>query len=264
MFNKQKILKNFKNKDEKLIISKIIDQINFCHAKNVATFTHFLPMIKVKEFLKLLKLNLTDLNVLTYGGFENSERVMIGFFPEFYDVDFLLFPISVIKINYNVKYNKKLSHRDFLGAILSLGINRNKIGDIIIKDEDVFCFCDTNISDFILHNLKKISSVDVKTNVVSIKDLKNLIINYVEKIIIVSSLRLDNIISSAFNISRSKALSFIRSEKVFINWSAETNCSKILKENDILTLRGFGRIKIINFNGKTKKERFIVSIIKYT
>lgn len=260
MINKQELLKHFNNKDEKILFSKVLDQVILCVRNYETTFTDFLPISNVIMFLKILDSYRLDINTKIFGGFEDSERVIIGFSPEFLELENSDFPLEVIKINYNHKYSKSLTHRDFLGSILGLGISRTKVGDIIINQEDVFCFVDKEISDYLITNLLKVGSTSVTATKVDYKNYTFTLTTLKEKVITVSSIRLDTVLSSAFNISRAKSLSLIKAEKVFVNWISQTNSSKTLNEGDSVTLRGFGKIKINEIKGRTKKDKIILSI----
>lgn len=262
MINKQKILNSISNKEDKILFSKIIDQINICEKNYENTFTEFLPIIKYLEFKSILKENIEQ-NMYIFGGFEEAERIIIGFFPEYTQPENILFPLSILEITYNEKYSKILTHREFLGSILGLGIDRGKVGDIIINNNKAICFLYNDIISYVNINLERVSSTKVKTKILKLEDCDILKPKLEEKSIIISSIRLDAVLSSAFNIARGKISDYIKGEKVFINFSIQTNGAKNVKENDIITLRGVGRIKVLNIVGKTKKDRIILNIAKY-
>ena len=263
MVDKQKILNNILNKEDKILFSKILDKFLFCQKNYEITFSDFLPMLKYLEFNMILQKQYIEQNILIYGGFEDAERVIIGFFPEYIEENTSYFPISMLEINYNKKYSRKLTHRDFLGAILNLGIDRCKVGDIIIDNDRVICFLYDDIAEYVNVNLEKVSSTKVNTKIIKFEDYTVEKTKFEEKNIIISSLRLDSVLSGAFNISRGKISDYIKGEKVFLNFVVQTNSAKNIKENDIITLRGLGRIKILSIVGKTKKDRIILNIGKY-
>lgn len=264
MINKQNILKNISNKDDKILYAKILEQLIFCQKNYEKTFTEFLPQIKVTEFLSYLQTHTFFENIKIFGGYEEAERVIIGFSPEYLEIEDEDFPITILEITYNEKYSRSLTHRDFLGSLIGLGIDRSKIGDIILIENKAICFIQKDIASYIEFNLKSVGSTKVKTIISNIKDYSIPKPKFEEKTIIVSSLRLDTVLAHSFNLARGKISDLIKGEKAFLNWNIETSNSKMIKENDIITLRGFGRIKILNVLGKTKKERIILNIIKYS
>lgn len=263
MFNKQQALINVQNKEDKILFSKIIDQLNFCVKNYESTFSDFLPILKYLEIKSILANQVLKQNILFFGGFEEAERGIIGFFPEYIEPEKNYFPISLLEITYNERYSRELTHRDFLGSILGLGIERTKVGDIIIEDNKAICFLKNDIVDYVNINLEKVGATKIKTKILSLKDYNVKCPNIEEKNIIISSLRLDAVLSGAFNISRGKISSYVKGEKAFINFVIETNGSKNIKLGDIITLRGLGRIKVLDIIGKTKKDRIVLNIAKY-
>ncbi|WP_250278922.1 YlmH family RNA-binding protein [[Clostridium] colinum] len=263
MINKQDFLNNISNKDDKILFSKIIDQLIFCKKNYENTFTDFLPILKYLEFNTLLSKYYIQENIMIFGGFSDAERVIIGFFPEYIEPNNNDFPISVLEITYNKKYSKELNHRDFLGSILGLGIDRSKVGDIVINDDKAICFLYNDILEYVNINLEKVSSTKVKTKILTLEECNIPKPKLEEKAIIVSSLRLDAVLSGAFNLARGKISDYIKGEKAFVNFVVNINGAKNVKEDDIITLRGVGRIKVLNIIGKTKKDRIILNIAKY-
>lgn len=264
MLNKNQILNNLKDKDDKILFSKIIDQYNFCFRNFETSFTDFMPITKYGEFMKYIKNHHLDVNIKVFGGFGEVERVVIGFFQDYTELQTNDFPISVLDIKYNTKYSKSLTHRDFLGSLIGLGIDRSKLGDIVIKEDGAFCFVSSELADYISINLTKVASSKVSAEICEFSENMINIQNLEEENIIISSLRLDSLVGGAFNISRGKACDFIKAEKVFLNFQVESSVSKEVKIGDIVTLRGSGRIRIDEFIGNTKSDRIVLRIAKYS
>lgn len=262
MFDRAKILKNVKKPEEKLWFAKALEQAYCCIRSYEPCFTDFSNPFQIGELISLLGYN-PEFKSVAFGGFEGCERVMAGFFPEYMEIDESLFPIRAIKISYNEKFSAKLSHRDFLGSVLGLGLTRDKVGDIIIEDGYAILLVKSDIADFILTNLERVAHTKVKNEEISLESLKGREEKGEEKAIIVSSLRVDAVLSGAFNLSRGKISELIAGGRAFVNWKEEPSASKNVNEGDIITLRGTGRIKIIEIKGKTKKDRFVLNIHKY-
>lgn len=262
MFNKQNILKNITEPEEKLFFAKAFDQALLCIRNFTPAYTDFADPFKVFNFIKCCGLG-RELNIKAFGGNENCERLMLAFSPDYINIEDSDFPISILNITYNSNYSRKLTHRDFLGSVLGLGITREKVGDIIVQEDSAFVFVQNEIADYICINLEKVGNT--KVNVTIADSDKVIVTNNIaeDKNVTVSSLRLDTILSAAFNLSRGKASAYISSDKVFVNWIVADSTSKILSEGDIITLRGMGRIKFNSVLGKTKKEKYLINIIKY-
>jgi len=259
--DKQALLKQFSEREDKLEFSKALDALYACQKYKKNTYTHFINPIKTKRFISILngeKFN--DVSIVSFGGHAMAERSIIGFF---YGEKCNQFPITAILINYSSKFSKKLSHRDFLGSIIGLGIDRSLIGDILVSNGEAIVYALDEISEYVCTNIEKVSNTRVTASKIEFEKIQESPVLKEEQRIIVASLRIDVILSSVFNMSRSQISKLISSEKVLLNWSVVTNASKPISEKDILTLRGFGRVEIFEIIGKTKKDRFIMNIYKF-
>ncbi len=263
MYSRNELLKNASNSQEKLIISRVLDKVDICLKKHYMTFTDFLNPTETAFLCNNILKSIGDINFLVFGGADECERNIIGFSPEYMDICKDDFPIKAVKIKRNIKFSSDLSHRDYLGSILGLGIDRETTGDIIIFDDYAICFVLENVADYIGLNLTKIGRTSVKTDIFNITEIDMPNINITEKRATVSSMRLDSVIGAAFNISRGKSQDFIRSEKVNVNWIPISNVSHIVKENDMISVRGKGRFRIGYETGKTKKDRTGVIFLMY-
>lgn len=192
-----------------------------------------------------------------YGGYESAERKVLCL--DFYE-DNAEFPISALEFKFRAA--DKLTHRDFLGALMSLGIERETVGDILVEDGRAVAFVKSEIEDYVKSQISKIGSAGVKITDADIKSLpKGRGVE--EKSLIVSSLRLDNIVAAISGLSREKTKTLILSGNVTLNFAECTNISKTVCENDTLTVRGKGKFKINGVMGETKKHRIRISIIHY-
>lgn len=256
---KQKMLNKLTDSDERLAFSKVLDQVFLTQKNHIVTFSGFLDTRKQVLFYNIIKDNF-DINIRLFGGLENTERKKFGFYLDYLNLEDQDFPISAVEINFNSKFCK-VNHREILGAILGLGIDRIKMGDIIIFNERAIIFIDSDIADFICFNLKKVSNIKTNANIISTDNIFIPLEEFIEKSINVTSLRLDNIISKSFNLSRSKAVDLIKGKKVFINWKSISNINYNVNIQDVITLRGFGRITIQNIQS-LKLDKFIVNLKK--
>ncbi|MCL1884160.1 MAG: YlmH/Sll1252 family protein [Defluviitaleaceae bacterium] len=243
----------FKDAEDKLLFAKTLDKFNSARKKGEA-FTDFLDPFRCAAFTKILAAN-REISVAEYGGFENAERKMLGFFTENASDEF--FPITPITFTYNEKFSKPPSHRDYLGSVLGLGLERGKIGDIRIGESGAILYVSSDISEYICENLNQVKRTVVKGKIgetLQIAESQN-----IEKRITVPSLRADAVISSALNLSRGKVVTLFESQKVFINWKPAKK-TQTLTEGDAITIRGLGRLKLNSIEGNTKKDRIILQI----
>ena len=226
------------NYEDEMIKNKLFDLANRSYQKNINCNSKFLNLHEQEIFITH-KNSLSYANPFLFGGREICERKIV-----FFNDDLFLHKISCLKVTAkNKKFADKLTHRDFLGAILNLGIEYNLIGDIFVENNTAYIFCLTEISNYIIENLTKVKHTQIQLEKIDINNL-NLKKNYKIKTISVSSLRIDAIISKIYNLDRETSKDLIVKGLVNINDAVNKNTSKTLKEQDIVSVRGYGKLKI--------------------
>ena len=231
---------------------KVIDKANSCLKNYDIRTTEFLNPFEIKNAKDILNSE-TDLKYKVDGGYQNAERQLIYIFPYYMEEDDIESNLKVIQIEGNFKF-KSISHRDYLGALLNLGIKREKIGDIIIHDNFCQVVVSEDICDFIIINLEKVSKNKVKVKEITVKDIIESEQNFKEISFTVSSLRLDSVIGGVYNLSRSESLKLIKGEKLHVDYEKIISPSKEIKTNSLISVRGHGRA-IIEIGDMTKKGR---------
>lgn len=248
-----------KNKDEQILAGRLSDLAKTCYNRNIPVFSGFLNLNE-QNILNSLKNEFSDICILLDGGYEYAERRIAVFLPyEGYDYQL---PVSIIKIEADKRFADNLTHRDFLGALMNLGIERSLLGDIIISDGAAYVFCLEKISGYILDNLTRVRNDYVRCTGDCVID-KDFSPSYKEITGSVASLRLDAMISLAFGESRSHSVSAIEGGLVFINGKLITTNAYNLKEGEIISVRGKGRFRYMYTKGETKKGRYMVVLKLY-
>lgn len=189
-----------------------------------------------------------------------EERKRVYIYKDFkFEVDF---KISVLKISYNpVFFN--LTHRMILGSLIGLGIRRECIGDIYIDNDNIYVLVIEEMEKYIISNLVKVDKASVVVEKVSEDRLEGLSLNnYISENIIVSSLRLDAIISRLTNFSREKAKEYINLKNVKINGIIKNNINYTVKVDDLISIHRFGRAIFDGIVRRTKKNKYVLSIRK--
>lgn len=190
-----------------------------------------------------------------YGGFEDAERKLACFGDENEFGYAPAPPIALVKVSpLSQKFSDDLTHRDFLGSLIGLGIKREALGDIVITGNTAYVFCLESICRYITDNLIKVRRTSVKCEIVGNLP-ENALPKPKEKLLIVSSMRLDTGISAVYDISRSKSAALVESEKVFINSKLTDSLSKNIEIGDTVSVRGYGRFRYKDIAGGTKKGR---------
>ncbi len=189
------------------------------------------------------------------GGYEEAER-KIAVFGDENDFGYPAhIPINIICISpLSEKFSDELTHRDFLGSVLGLGIKRETLGDIIISENKGYVFALESISQYIADNLTKVRHTSVSCEICE-NIPENALPKPKEKVVIVPSLRLDALISGIYDISRSKSSALIEGEKVFINGKMSKSNSLNIENGSLVSVRGYGRFSYTEILGNTRKDR---------
>ncbi len=264
LINKEQIIKGFNlDNDNKIIVFNLLDKIEIVIKNHEVCFSSFIsPEIEAVMSSILVSFN-RDVSYCLYGGYNNSEYKVIAIYPEYLREEDIEFPISLLQVETTNK-NYEPSHRDVLGSLMGLGIKRDIVGDIVIVDKLIQIFVLTSMEPYISANLEKISRNSCEVKNVDLVDFIEVEEEFKVKSDTVKSLRLDSIIASGFNLSRSDALKMIKSSKVKLNHMLVDNPSKNLSEGDLISCRGKGRVILKEIGTLTKKDRIKVVFHKYS
>ncbi len=240
--------------ETKMILSRLEDLANRRDKHSYCVFSKFLTPAQ-QQLVARFK------NKELWGGFAEAERKMAAFYPENTEKDEIYWDISVVKVT--VADNSVYTHRDYLGSLLGLGIGREVLGDILIEGNTAFVFCTGNIAGYIAQNLISVGRSNVKTEITEPDENMLPKKQYEEITASVQSPRLDSVTAAICGKSRSLAASMVSSGNVFVNFAENLNTSYILKENDVLPGRGYGKFIYDGVSHTSKKGRNIINLRKY-
>ncbi|MBR1478704.1 MAG: hypothetical protein IJ608_12230 [Lachnospiraceae bacterium] len=250
------------DKDTGNLINRLKELSNKSDMQGVYTFTPFLNLSEQSVFHSMEK-ELSYAGYSVYGGYDDSERNIIRFGNEEAFGYLTDFPIKCIRISpLQPKFADELNHRDFLGSLMNLGIDRGTLGDIIVKEKEAYLFCLDSIGDYIIDNLVKVKHTNVKCEYAEgtfealKKELK-------EVRITANSVRLDGLISKVYNISRNECIELFREGRVFVNSRLCESNAKALKGGEVINVRGFGKFIFDGEAGETRKGKLACSIRIY-
>lgn len=249
------------DKDEKFFENRILELAERSYNKGIYTYSDFLNLHEQNIFHTMIS-KLPPIDYSLVGGNIYAERKMIEFKPSeiYYDS---IPPIAVLRVEpLNNKFSDTLTHRDFLGAILNLGIDRSKTGDIIINDNVAYIYVLDSMTNFLMEHLMRVKHTTVKCSIHQSENF-SMVPEFKEIVSTVNNIRLDAVISAAFGISRNKCIMYISEGKVFVNGKLITSNGYGLKEKDIVSVRGLGRCIFEEHLGVTKKGRNLIKLLKY-
>lgn len=238
--------------EQELCKKRLLDLSKQANRKGIVLFSDFLNLNELNIYHQCEKL--FETRTEAFGGVDFAERQIIAFIPDALYYEWT-YPIAVLEAAPSYpKFAEKLGHRDILGAIMNLGIDRSKLGDIFISEDKYYIICEETMASYFIENLDKIRHTVVKLRQVSGDELIHQQ-KFEEKEGIITSNRLDSMMACVYKLSRSQALDLLRGEKVFVNGKTMQNPSYRCKEEDIVSVRGYGRFTFLSEYGETNKGR---------
>jgi len=252
------------DKKDHFFANRIYELAERAYTDEYPVFTDFMT---TKEYMIVTQCqkNMRGVTTLFWGGHEDCSHVMAGFFPvDWFDKSTEEFPIVCIRVvPQDSRYAQTLSHRDYLGAILNLGIDRAVIGDIRICDHTAFIFCKSDFASFVIDNFTSVKHTlvccEILTSLEQIPPQQ-----YKEQYHSVASLRLDNIVSAITGLARGKAADLIRQGMVIAGHEERSSLSFNCKNDMIITIRKYGKYRLrVLEDSVTRKGKQKIIIYKF-
>lgn len=244
------------NQEEELLKKRFRELADQAWQRGSYTFTGFLGLSELSVFYEMER-EVSFVPHSVFGGYEDAERAMVRFGSE---EDF---PIICLRIRpLQQKFADQLSHRDFLGALMNLGIDRSTLGDIVIRDNEGYLFCTQTIAPFIIENITRIKHTTVLCETVQDppgerwEDLKQVMIQ-------IPSERIDGVVAKVYHLSRSDSAELFRQKKVFVNGRLCENSSRMLKSEDRVSARGYGKFIYTGQQSVSKKGKLNATVLVY-
>ncbi len=254
--------RNIMKKEEQLILAQAEDKIEQSRTRGYITWTPFLDSHQQSVLRKALAREDTGVSLEFYGGYDDAERVILACAPPYLQLEEAE-PLTVLRVSRVKSGGKPLTHRDYLGSLIGLGIRREMTGDILVREDGADIIVLRDIAEFILNNYNKAGKTELS---VEQKSIGELIVPPVRSVTVhttVASLRLDNILSSGFGISRTKAGAAVRAGLVSVNHTEAEKPDMNVGEGDLVTMRKSGRIRVTQVGGRSRKDRVYVTLEKY-
>lgn len=250
------------DKEDALLKKRFLELAEICYQRDIPSHTEFLTLNEQTIFQSIRR-ELPSIRFVLVGGYESAERKIVCFLPSYED-ETVISPISIIKAEpTSLRFAQPLTHRDYLGALMNLGIERGLIGDILMNETGCFIFCLDKMADYIVSEWNKVAHTPITCEIITDPTF-DVTPHYEEISGSVASARLDNLVSLVFKTSRTKAVSYIEDEKVFIDGKMVHSPGTQLKTGEIVSVRGLGKFLYTGIQTETKKGRLFVTVKKYS
>lgn len=246
------------NTDKKLLLARTKDLFTLCDKHCEAKFSGFLDGAQAAVIEDDFSVPY-GYNTMFFGGYEGAERRIFGVFPEWEEARSDEFPISVVRID--APKFRTLTHRDYLGTLMSLGFERSKTGDILVDDNGAYAVLMSDIAEYAVRNITKIANIGVK--IYKAEEFTIPKPNTMEKTCVSASVRLDAVTAAALNISRTVSEKLISGGSVKVNHRETADRSKQINEGDLISVKGYGRFILKETGQKTGKGRLHITVEKF-
>lgn len=247
------------DKDLQYWKKRLFELAGRCDRQGIYTFTPFLGLAQQQAFYEIER-GISYVGCSMDGGSPMCERKMIRFgSPQRlgYETEY---PILCVKVEPAApKFAGQLTHRDYLGAIMSLGIERDTVGDIFVQDKEAIVFCQEGIASYLTEHLEQVKHTKVRCMVIEPDQYIKPTVRE-EISLTVSSPRVDSVVSKLYKIARSDSVELFRAGRIFVNGRLMENNSYALKKNDAVTVRGFGRFCYTGEQGLTRKGKVKIGV----
>ena len=250
--------------EDRLLLAKVLDRAEQSHSRNIPASTDFLSpqqRVMAQELLHLAGIPETAYAAL--GGYEGAERTILLFLPDWLEAEDAQSqsPLRFLRASFRKEYH--LTHRDFLGSLMGMGIVREKIGDILVGPDSADVLVLDTVAEFLAQSWEsagrvKLRVAEIDPGCVHIPEIRR-----EERRDTVSSLRLDAVCSTGFRMARGKAAALIESGRVQLNWRECTKPDRTVSEGDTVSARGFGKFELTEVGALTKKGRIPITVQCY-
>lgn len=258
--DRKQLLERLQSPEDRRFAARVLDKINLVLKNHETVVTDFCDPYQQNLISPGLKV--PGISFLWTGGYAGAERQRLVLGPEYLDLEEADKALALLNVTGNLKY-QNLTHRDFLGAILSLGIKREKTGDIVVHEHGCQVIVDESISGYIINNLTKVHKVGVKVVPAALATIELPEEKTREISTTVSSLRIDAVAAAGYGVSRTKMAADITAEKVKVNWHTVSDPSINVRAGDKISIRGRGRVEVETVKGETKKGRIAIILKRY-
>ena len=250
--------------EDRLLLAKVLDRAGQAQSRNIPAATDFLSPQQQALALDLLRLaGIPETGYMSLGGYEGAERNILLFLPDWLEAADAGSQSPIRCLRASFREEEKLTHRDFLGSLMGMGIVREKVGDILVGPAGADIMVLDTVAEFLLQSWNSAGRARLAVTAIEPWEVRVPEAKCQEVRDTVSSLRLDAVASAGFRMARGKAAELITSGRVQVNWRECTKPDKLLTAGDTVSARGFGKFGLTEVGGVTKKGRTSIVLKRY-
>ena len=250
--------------EDRLLLAKVLDRAGQAQSRNIPAATDFLSPQQQALASDLMRLaGIPETGHVRLGGYEGAERNLFLFLPDWLEAEDAESQSPIRCLRASFRAEEKLTHRDFLGSLMGMGIVREKLGDILVGLDSADLVVLDTVADFLLQSWTSAGRAKLTVAEIDPAHIHIPQIQCQEVRDTVSSLRLDAVVSTGFRMARGKAADLITSGRVQVNWRECTRPDKLLSAGDTVSARGFGKFELTEVGGVTKKGRTAIVLKRY-
>ena len=250
--------------EDRTLLARVLDRAKQASERNIPAATDFLSPAQQAQAADLLRaVGIPETAYIRWGGYDGAERAVLLFLPDWMDPSDAgtYSPIRCLRAAF--REGENLTHRDFLGSLMGMGIVREKIGDILVGPDSADVLVLDTVAEFLAQSWEsagrvKLRVAEIDPGCVHIPEIRRK-----ERRDTVSSLRLDAVCSTGFRMARGKAAALIESGRVQLNWRECTKPDRTVSEGDTVSARGFGKFELTEVGALTKKGRIPITVQCY-
>ena len=250
--------------DDRVLLAKVLDRARQASDRNIPAATDLLsPAQQVQAMDLLHAAGIPETAYVRWGGYDGAERALLLFLPDWIEPEDAgsYSPIRCLRASF--RGEEKLTHRDFLGSLMGMGIVREKLGDILVGPESADLMVLDTVADFLLQSWNTAGRARLNVSEIEPGHLHIPEVRCEERRDTVSSLRLDAVCATGFRMARGKAAALIESGRVQLNWRECTKPDRQVSAGDTVSARGFGKFELTEIGGLTKKGRIPITVKCY-
>lgn len=251
----------FRDEQDKVLAGKVMDKARQALQRHGAVLTPFLDPHQQKVAEAVLH-GIPEISYYLWGGYPGAERVRLAVLPAHFQGGEQEMGLTYLRIEGDMRAHD-ISHRDVLGAVLALGIKREALGDILVEEKSAILIGTAEAGAYLLANLKQVHQIGVTVKVVEGGEFTPPAVKTKEVKGTVASLRLDAVASLGYSVSRTKMVSVIKADQVKVNWQPVKNPAALIKEGDIISISGRGRLEVAEVGRESRKGRLHIAVKKY-